>query len=128
MANDGGHLKGHGFVGHEKPDRTHEELAIAIVRQAVSDHWEYHRQLRMWERKEMDPDQSQSVCRQEIRRLKGCLHDIKTFFYSQHFQLLCSFDGPVLWKAIERNWREGRQLPKCFNGPRAGHSGRKGKQ
>lgn len=107
MANDGGHLKGYGFVEHEKPDRMYEELAIAIVRQAVFDHYEYHRQLRIWEHKAMEPDQSQPVCRREIRRLEGCLRDIKAFFYGQHFLLLCDYDGPTLWKAIERNLRDG---------------------
>lgn len=118
-------IKGYAFVAKADSERPYEELAAAIIRQAIYDHYDYHRHLKMWERKAMDPDQSMSTCRSEINRLTGCLKSVKLFFYGQYIQQLCDYDGPALWRAIKQNWREGRKPLIGMGRESGGHKGRK---
>ena len=112
----------------EDSDTPYKDLAIAAIHQAVLDHYDYHRQLKMWEKKAVDPDQSLSTCKSEIRRCKGMLKDIKAFFYGQYFMLLSDADGPSIWREIERNWNEGRKPKMNMIGPSAGNRGNREKR
>lgn len=102
-----------------KADKYYKRAAVGIVKQAVCDFYYFHKRIEHCEKMievleeqqktEYTKKRKSSIVRYKsnISQANRELARIKKFFYSDWIKMLIKFDGPTLYKHLEKLWASG---------------------